>query len=76
MANFDFIGDDGALFVAHGFDFGDGKAAIAKIGKSALESLVQLVLKGRSLLRGSENAGVDAVFLAMATVGEEEKLDL
>jgi hypothetical protein len=76
VANLNLVGDDGAVFVAHGFDFAYGKAAISQIGKSSLEGLVQLVLQGGRLLRRSEDAGIDAILLAMAIVGEKEKLHL
>src|SRR5882672_6081461 len=68
--NFDLIGDYGSFFVAHGFDFGDRKAAVAQIGEGALQGLVQLILQGGSLLRRRENAGIDAILLAMTIIGK------
>src|SRR5258707_3761577 len=74
--NFDFIGDNGAPFVAHCFNVGDRESAIVQIGESALQSLVQLVLQSRGLLGRSEDASVNAVLLSMAVVGENDELDL
>src|ERR1700732_1404553 len=75
-AYFDLVGDHRALFVTHGFNVGDGKAAVAQIGESALQGLMKFVLQGGSLLWWGEDASVDAVLLAMAIVGEQHKLDL
>src|SRR6476661_1593470 len=70
--NLDFVSDHGPFFVAHGFDVGDGKAAVAQVGKGALQRLVQFVLKSGCLFGRSENACIDAIFLAMTIVGEKD----
>src|ERR1700686_295772 len=75
-AYFDLVGDHRALFVTHGFNVGDGKAAVAQIGESTLQGLVKFVLQSGSLLWRGEEASVDAVLLAVAIVGEQPKLAL
>src|SRR5437763_12711438 len=75
-ANLDLVSDDGAVFVAHGLDFCDGKAAIAEIGERALQRLMEFVLQGGGLFRRSKDASVDTILLAMAPVGEENELHL
>jgi hypothetical protein len=74
-ANFHLVGDHGAVFVAHGFNFGDGKATVAQIRQGTLQSLVQFVLEGGSLLRRGEKAGIDAILLTMTIVGEKDELN-
>src|SRR4029077_7473047 len=74
--NFDFVGDHSAVRVAHGFDFGDGKSAIAQIRQSAPQSLVEFVLQGGRLLGRGEDASVNAVLLLMAVGGKKHELDL
>src|SRR5690242_8876061 len=74
--NLDFVGDYGALFVAHGFNVGDRKAAVAQVRKRTLQCLVQFVLKSGSLLGRSENAGVDTILLAVTIVRKKDQLHL
>jgi hypothetical protein len=61
--DFDVIGDDRALLVAHRIDFSDGKALVAELGKRFLHGVVEFVFEGWGLLGRRENAGVDPIGL-------------
>jgi len=72
-ADFDAIGDGGALFVAFRFDFEDRKIAFLQVGQGVFQSVVQVILQGEFGGRG-ENASVNAIGLAIAILGEEQHL--
>ncbi len=74
VADFDFVGDYGAGFVADGFDLADGEAAIVESVAGFLESVVKIVLESWSAFGRSEDAGVHFVDFGFAGFGEE--LDL
>lgn len=70
MANFDLVSDDGAGFVANGFDLANGETAVLEIEAGFLKSVVKIVLKSRSALGRSKHASVDFVDFRFADFGD------
>src|SRR5256885_12535530 len=74
--NFHLIGDDCAFLVALWFDFRYRKASTTQIWQGTLQSIMQVILEGWSLLGRREHPIINAINLAMPIVGTQHQLNL
>jgi len=71
VADLHLVRDNVAVFVADGFDAGNGETSIAQVGIRFLQGVVEIVLKLGGAFGRSQEAGVNAIGFVFSGLSQE-----